>query len=592
MKIDVPVLLTFSLSLLLRSLVALHPHSGQNNHHGSATAYGGDFEAQRHWMEITFHLKLNQWYTHDKSYWGLDYPPLTAYGSYALGWLSQVFVGEASVALHDSRGYEDATHKAFMRFTVMLLDCVFYFPFVYIIMKRLHSEQGDGRKKFMKNLSVGILGVLIQPSLVIIDHGHFQYNSVCLGLALGSFHYMTLDDKEYDKGYNNTLGKTDCVGFNAIIGSVLFCLALNWKQMVLYYSPAVFAYLLGKCFRSNSSKHRSIMKILTQVGVLGVTVITTFVFMWYPFYHYRRDTNETMLDTFLPIIRRIFPFSRGLFEGKVANLWCVASLQPISIRKRIPIALQPPLALGLTLVMILPFCILLFRLGQLGDSKMVDCQTKNISSSSSKKQNFHLKALLWGAAGTSISFFLASFQVHEKSILLPLAPLSMMIWDAPVLTHWFGIVSMWSMWHLVAVDRLQVAYFCCVLLYICYIFHAGLTNTSTSMDSETDSTKWKELNQKGQKFVSSVIIPISASLMIMIHILEVFITPPHNRPDLFPVIFVIVSCLSFCFAWLAFLWELLKIYLLILYGDSANKISSPTLTFEEAEIISSKEKHE
>lgn len=26
--------------------------------------------------------------------------------------------------------------------------------------------------------------VLLQPSLVLVDHGHFQYNSVCLGLAM------------------------------------------------------------------------------------------------------------------------------------------------------------------------------------------------------------------------------------------------------------------------------------------------------------------------------------------------------------------------------------------------------------------------
>lgn len=26
--------------------------------------------------------------------------------------------------------------------------------------------------------------VLLQPALVLIDHGHFQYNSVCLGLAM------------------------------------------------------------------------------------------------------------------------------------------------------------------------------------------------------------------------------------------------------------------------------------------------------------------------------------------------------------------------------------------------------------------------
>lgn len=45
----------------------------------------GDFEAQRHWMEITTHLPFSQWYFYDLQYWGLDYPPLTAYHSWLLG---------------------------------------------------------------------------------------------------------------------------------------------------------------------------------------------------------------------------------------------------------------------------------------------------------------------------------------------------------------------------------------------------------------------------------------------------------------------------------------------------------------------------
>ena len=45
----------------------------------------GDYEAQRHWMEITIHLPIRQWYTYDLQYWGLDYPPLTAYVSWLCG---------------------------------------------------------------------------------------------------------------------------------------------------------------------------------------------------------------------------------------------------------------------------------------------------------------------------------------------------------------------------------------------------------------------------------------------------------------------------------------------------------------------------
>lgn len=47
----------------------------------------GDFEAQRHWMEITKHLPVSQWYFYDLQWWGLDYPPLTAYHSWILGML-------------------------------------------------------------------------------------------------------------------------------------------------------------------------------------------------------------------------------------------------------------------------------------------------------------------------------------------------------------------------------------------------------------------------------------------------------------------------------------------------------------------------
>lgn len=49
----------------------------------------GDYEAQRHWMEITINLPLDEWYRNstrnDLQYWGLDYPPLTAYGSWICG---------------------------------------------------------------------------------------------------------------------------------------------------------------------------------------------------------------------------------------------------------------------------------------------------------------------------------------------------------------------------------------------------------------------------------------------------------------------------------------------------------------------------
>jgi alpha-1,3-glucosyltransferase len=65
---------------LFRWTVSLWGYSGYQS-----PPMHGDFEAQRHWMEITKHLPVSKWYFYDLQWWGLDYPPLTAYHSWILG---------------------------------------------------------------------------------------------------------------------------------------------------------------------------------------------------------------------------------------------------------------------------------------------------------------------------------------------------------------------------------------------------------------------------------------------------------------------------------------------------------------------------
>lgn len=65
---------------LFRWSIGLWGHSGLGK-----PPLHGDFEAQRHWMEITTSLPVSQWYFYDLQYWGLDYPPLTAYHSWICG---------------------------------------------------------------------------------------------------------------------------------------------------------------------------------------------------------------------------------------------------------------------------------------------------------------------------------------------------------------------------------------------------------------------------------------------------------------------------------------------------------------------------
>lgn len=65
----------------------------------------------------------------------------------------------------------------------------------------------------------------------MIDHGHFQYNSVSLGLTLAAAAVICAPDQS---------------GLLDLAGSVLFTMSFNYKQMSLYFALPFFAMLLGK----------------------------------------------------------------------------------------------------------------------------------------------------------------------------------------------------------------------------------------------------------------------------------------------------------------------------------------------------------
>ncbi|GIM03471.1 hypothetical protein Vretimale_8246 [Volvox reticuliferus] len=233
------------LAVLVRVLTGLSLYSGA----GDAPKYG-DYEAQRHWMELTINLPVRSWYTdspvNNASYWPLDYPPLSGYQSWLCGQAMRA-VEPASVELVKSHGYETPTSKIVMRWTVIAADLLVYIPAclaaVYVFYgssaspSSLSSSPAASTAATARRARVlALIALLFNPAAIIIDHGHFQYNNISLGL---------------------TLGAVAAIGAGRqLLGAVLFSLALNHKQMALFFAPAFFAHLLG--WALHSERHRGI----------------------------------------------------------------------------------------------------------------------------------------------------------------------------------------------------------------------------------------------------------------------------------------------------------------------------------------------
>ena len=121
-------------------------------------------------MELTLNTPPKEWYVetsaNNLTYWRIDYPPLTAYTSLISGYLSNLYDRD-SVILIESRGYENPSHKHFMRLTVLAADFLFFFTsFIYLTNYDLRKYSGPVRQCF-------ILFGLLAPPFILIDSGHF-----------------------------------------------------------------------------------------------------------------------------------------------------------------------------------------------------------------------------------------------------------------------------------------------------------------------------------------------------------------------------------------------------------------------------------
>lgn len=83
---------------------------------------------------------------------------------------------------------------------------------------------------------------------MLVDFGHFQYNSIMLGtfpLDLVRIDHV-IDLHSTYTGFTILAINFFATGQD-LIGAFFFVLSLGFKQMALYYAPAIGSYLIAKC---------------------------------------------------------------------------------------------------------------------------------------------------------------------------------------------------------------------------------------------------------------------------------------------------------------------------------------------------------
>lgn len=419
-----------------------------------------------------------------------------------------------------------------MRATVVVSEYLVYIPAVVIFLRRYSRIQGT----HVWASSIALVAILMQPATILVDHGHFQYNTVMLGLVVAALESMFAG--------------------RMLWACLFFVSALCFKQMALYFAPTIFAFMLGACFSPRIRIGRliciSVVTILT-FGLIFAPFIVT------PLYNKYRGIELSLpsppllqslplkLDEstwiFPPIlqlaqaIHRIFPFSRGLFEDKVANIWC--TIHTFYKLNRFPPTLLQRASLGATILSI-----------------MTPCTVIGLYPRPS--------LLLPALASTAWGFFLCSFQVHEKSVLLPLLPMTLLLGSDGGLSKetrawvgWANMLGAWTLFPLLRRDELRVPYFVLTLLWA---YLLGLPPTSLDL-YRNESPVSAEATQKpsGNLHVLTKMLHLVFYLsMISWHFLEAFVATPAGKPDLWVVLNVLIGASGFGILYLWCTWKLIQ----------------------------------
>ena len=480
--------------ILIKILVGQFGYSGEGDY-----PRFGDFEAQRHWMEITINLPIQEWYTNSRQnrgdYWPLDYPPMSGYHSYILGKILNKYIPK-SVELKKSKGYESPIFKMVMRFFALISDVLVFHVAVNLICYYIfvYTKKARNKKPLYIQYYIVLLLILINPLMIIIDHGHFQYNNVMHGFFVLALFFL------YSENY--------------ILAIIFYSFCINFKQMGLYYAIPFPLYVIKKLFfnksKNKENNNNNNLLSITYIGIYGIITLITNVIIYLPWLKAKK-----MNDVF----NRIFPVHRGIYEDKVATFWCTLNIF-IKLNQLFKLDHLFKLALIVTIIGCSVPIYAIFR---------CETITKKICT-----QCFFI---------VSFAFYLFSFHVHEKTIIVPFLAYLLNLPNKKEILPSFTLISMFSLFPLLKRENQVVPYYLTSILF--YIISKYALKLMDLKKDKKGKNKEKEKDINNDDIILHWLFEICIFIiMIFYHFVDYNIPPPQKYPWFFPMLNA-----AFCFCY-------------------------------------------
>lgn len=336
-----------------------------------------DFDVHRNWKALTRHLPLEEWYFDDvngTTVHTLDYPPVFAYfesfwsnniiTSYLLG--NAVLDERCLALLPDSDNGVDMPCVVFMRTTVILSDFLLWWG-AWVASTSMTENVSAQTTTFLL--------IVLNPGLLWLDHVHFQYNGMLLGILLASLGYLLKPTTTYNVG----------------VAAVLYTLLISMKHLYISLGPIYLVYLLRHYCFTNDNKFQ-----IPRFIYLGVLTISTLLLCFLPFLNGHQSQQ---------MLARLFPFGRGLcHDYPAANVWSLYMVADKVVNALLAKSLPEVTPLATAVLLLLSMLPGLYAVG-----------------STNKKSS-----LVMAVVYCSLCAFIFMFHVHEKAILTTIIPLSLL----------------------------------------------------------------------------------------------------------------------------------------------------------------------